>query len=81
MYDVLNGQAEKIPAGSEGLVVLPYFMGERSPVWDSDAKGTIVGLFTYTYERPYLPRISGSSCLLPARRHGGNREMIWVNIS
>ena len=44
LYDVLNGQAEQIPAGSEGLVVLPYFMGERSPIWDSDAKGTIVGL-------------------------------------
>ncbi|MCM3033060.1 FGGY-family carbohydrate kinase [Niallia sp. MER 6] len=43
-YDVLNEQAANIPAGSEGLVVLPYFMGERSPVWDSDAKGTIVGL-------------------------------------
>lgn len=43
-YDLLNRQAEKIPAGSEGLLVLPYFMGERSPVWDSDAKGTIVGL-------------------------------------
>lgn len=43
-YNVLNEQAEKIPAGSNGLIVLPYFMGERSPVWDSDAKGTIVGL-------------------------------------
>ncbi|WP_182102030.1 FGGY-family carbohydrate kinase [Niallia taxi] len=43
-YDVLNEQAAKIPAGSNGLVVLPYFMGERSPIWDSDAKGTIVGL-------------------------------------
>lgn len=43
-YDVLNEQAASIPAGSEGLIVLPYFMGERSPIWDSDAKGTIVGL-------------------------------------
>lgn len=43
-YDVLNEQAANIPAGSDGLVVLPYFMGERSPIWDSDAKGTIVGL-------------------------------------
>ncbi|WP_226530702.1 FGGY-family carbohydrate kinase [Metabacillus niabensis] len=43
-YDVLNEQASNIPAGSEGLIVLPYFMGERSPIWDSDAKGTIVGL-------------------------------------
>ncbi|GJM73350.1 hypothetical protein HMSSN036_55660 [Paenibacillus macerans] len=41
-YDVLNEQAAQIPAGSEGLIVLPYFMGERSPIWDSDAKGTIV---------------------------------------
>jgi xylulokinase len=43
-YDVLNAQAEKIAPGSEGLIVLPYFMGERSPVWNPDAKGTIVGL-------------------------------------
>ncbi|MFB4475439.1 FGGY-family carbohydrate kinase, partial [Oceanobacillus caeni] len=43
-YDILNEQAADIPAGSEGLIVLPYFMGERSPIWDSDAKGTIVGL-------------------------------------
>ncbi|MEK3731057.1 MULTISPECIES: FGGY-family carbohydrate kinase [Paenibacillus] len=43
-YDVLNEQAAAIKAGSEGLIVLPYFMGERSPIWDSDAKGTIVGL-------------------------------------
>ncbi|WP_121613622.1 FGGY-family carbohydrate kinase [Mesobacillus foraminis] len=43
-YDVLNEQAADIPVGSDGLIVLPYFMGERSPIWDSDAKGTIVGL-------------------------------------
>lgn len=43
-YDVLNEEAEKIAPGSEGLIVLPYFMGERSPIWDSDAKGTMIGL-------------------------------------
>ncbi len=55
MYDVLNDQAQQIPAGSEGLVVLPYFMGERSPVWDSDAKGTIVGL-SLTHTKGHLYR-------------------------
>lgn len=55
VYDVLNEQAEKIPAGSEGLVVLPYFMGERSPVWDSDAKGTIVGL-SLTHTKGHIYR-------------------------
>lgn len=54
-YDVLNAEAEKLPAGSEGLVVLPYFMGERSPVWDSDAKGTILGL-SLTHTRAHLYR-------------------------
>jgi len=43
-YRQLDEEAEKIPAGSEGVLVLPYFMGERSPVWDTDAKGVIYGL-------------------------------------
>jgi len=43
-YAIYDDEAAKLPPGSEGLIVLPYFMGERSPIWDSDAKGTIVGL-------------------------------------
>lgn len=55
VYDVLNAEAEKIKPGSDGLVVLPYFMGERSPVWDSDAKGTIVGL-SLTHTKGHIYR-------------------------
>jgi xylulokinase len=43
-YDQLNEMAQEIPLGSNGLVVLPYFMGERAPIWNSDAKGVIFGL-------------------------------------
>ena len=43
-YDVLNLRAREVPPGSEGLVVLPYFMGERSPIWDPKARGVIFGL-------------------------------------
>lgn len=32
------------PIGSNGITVLPYFMGERSPLWDSDIRGTILGI-------------------------------------
>jgi xylulokinase len=35
---------KKIPAGSNGLIVLPYFMGERTPIWDENASGLIFGL-------------------------------------
>lgn len=32
------------PAGANGLIFLPYLMGERSPRWNADAKGCIIGL-------------------------------------
>ena len=46
-FDYLNMEAEQIPPGSEGLVVLPYLMGERTPIWDNDARGVVFGLSLY----------------------------------
>ncbi|GAA0179743.1 FGGY-family carbohydrate kinase [Clostridium sediminicola] len=43
-YALLEEKSKDVPAGSEGLLLLPYFMGERSPIWDSKARGTILGL-------------------------------------
>lgn len=43
-YDLLTLEARDIPAGSEGLIVLPYLMGERSPIWDATARGVLFGL-------------------------------------
>jgi sugar (pentulose or hexulose) kinase len=43
-YDLLNLQAEKIAPGSDGLIILPYLMGERTPIWDVHARGVIFGL-------------------------------------
>ncbi|BDG01419.1 FGGY-family carbohydrate kinase [Anaeromyxobacter oryzae] len=54
-YGVLDAAATKVPAGSDGLVVLPYFMGERSPIWDARARGTVVGL-TLFHTRAHLYR-------------------------
>ena len=39
-----NEEAEKVAAGSDGMVFLPYMAGERSPIWDPDAKGVFYGL-------------------------------------
>ena len=41
---VLNELARDIPPGSEGLVVLDYFQGNRSPYTDSMARGVVTGL-------------------------------------
>jgi FGGY-family pentulose kinase len=43
-YVVLNEMAKKIPLGSEGLVVLDYFQGNRSPYTDPLARGLISNL-------------------------------------
>lgn len=36
--------ASRIPAGAEGLIMLPYLTGERAPIWNSRARGVIFGL-------------------------------------
>lgn len=43
-YDLLNLEARRVPAGSEGLIILPFLMGERTPIWDVHARGVIFGL-------------------------------------
>lgn len=42
--ELMNGLAEKVNAGSGGVVFLPYMSGERSPIWDPHAKGIFYGL-------------------------------------
>lgn len=39
-----NALAEQVSPGSDGLVFLPYMAGERSPIWDPNAKGVFYGL-------------------------------------
>ena len=36
--------ANQSPAGSNGLIFLPYINGERAPIWDSNAKGSFFGV-------------------------------------
>ena len=43
-FDQLNMLAEKVAPGCDGLVFLPYMAGERSPIWNPDAKGVFYGL-------------------------------------
>lgn len=41
---LFNELAEKVAPGSDGVVFLPYMSGERSPIWDPNAKGVYYGL-------------------------------------
>ena len=54
-FDALVTTAADVPAGSEGLLFLPYLSGERSPHPDPLARGAFVGL-TLAHERRHLVR-------------------------
>ncbi len=43
-YDLLTQQAAEIGVGSDGVIFLPYMMGERTPIWHTDARGVFFGL-------------------------------------
>jgi xylulokinase len=54
-FDDLMGEAQSVPPGSEGLLVLPYLAGERTPVFDPQARGVVAGL-TLRHGRGHLFR-------------------------
>jgi xylulokinase len=43
-HAALDRRAAAVPAGAEGLILLPYFLGEKTPLHDPYARGTLVGL-------------------------------------
>src|SRR6478672_10236406 len=43
-YASLFDMIHKIPAGSEGLIFLPYIFAERAPIWDEEASGVFIGI-------------------------------------
>lgn len=42
-YSVMAEKAAGIPIGSDGIIILPYFAGERTPINDAQARGMIFG--------------------------------------
>lgn len=62
-YAVLAEEAAAVPTGSAGVVCLPYFAGERTPINDPDARGLFAGL-TLSHGRGHLYRacLEGTAC-------------------
>ncbi len=54
---LIDEGAEKIPVGSDGLIFLPYMSGERSPLWDTNAKGVYFGV-DFSKTKPHFARAS-----------------------
>jgi len=76
VYQVLNEQAEKISAGSEGLVVLEHWQGNRTPWVDAESRGVIRGL-TLKHTPAHIYRaimegvVYGTQIILERMEEGG----------
>ena len=74
-WEALEAEAAAV-APAEGLVVLPYFQGERTPVWDERARAVFSGV-DLTHGRGHLYRalldgiaLGFRHCLAVAEEHG-----------
>jgi xylulokinase len=93
-FDDLMAEAQRVPPGSEGLLVLPYLAGERTPVFDPQARGVVAGL-TLRHNRGHLFRAAYEGISFGIRQilerfddahtgtrtvavGGGLRSPIWV---
>lgn len=72
-FEELTEEAGKVSPGSDGLIVLPYFAGERTPLLDPNARGVMCGL-TLGHGRGHLYR-----ALLEATAFGARHLLEVVN--
>ena len=58
--------AARVPAGSDGLVMLPYLLAERAPLWDPAVPGAYLGL-RQAHTRAHLVRAAVEGVCLQLR--------------
>ncbi|KYH41254.1 MAG: hypothetical protein AYL32_006770 [Candidatus Bathyarchaeota archaeon B26-2] len=70
-HEELTEAVEKVPAGSDGLVLLPYFEGERTPNVP-EGTGVYFGLNSRTFEKAHMARAAMEGATL-GMNYGLNR--------
>lgn len=54
-FEIMSEEANAVPPGADGLIFLPYMAGERSPIWNSNARGVFFGV-SYDKTRAHFIR-------------------------
>jgi xylulokinase len=67
-HATLIAEAERSGPGARGLLMLPYFAGERSPIMDPESRGVIAGL-TLSHTRGDLYRAALEAAAFSVRHH------------
>jgi xylulokinase len=82
-FAALTAAAREVPPGAGGVVVLPYFAGERTPLFDPRARGVIAGLsLAHTSAHVFRAALEGIALAvrhnLDVMREAGSRPQRFV---
>lgn len=96
LYDLIDQEIQKVPVGSNGLLFLPYLLGERAPWWNESVRGAFLGISKETKHRDMLRAVMEGitmnlSLILEALRQrnpfgemrligGGAQNPVWRKI-
>ncbi len=78
-FEIMSEQAGEVAPGAGGLLFLPYMMGERSPIWNTDARGVLFGLSLAT-SRAQIIRALMEGAAFGLRHNVGVAEKAGVHI-
>lgn len=84
-YSLMSAEVEDTPPGAHGLIFLPYMAGERSPLWNGDARGVFFGL-SYKTTRADILRAIMEGCAFAVYHNvrvaeeKGARIQEWIGI-
>jgi xylulokinase len=80
VHRLMERNAALVPPGADGLLFLPYLMGERSPIWDARASGAFIGLSLF-HSRAHLYRavLEGVSFALQDNIVAGGRGAVSLD--
>jgi len=54
-FDAFLDEMKNIKPGADGLIFMPYLLGERAPIWDSEASGAFFGIRNF-HTQPHFTR-------------------------
>lgn len=81
LFRLLDDLASTVPAGSDGVIFLPYLSGERSPIWDPSAKGVYFGLtFDKTRAHFFRSLLEGAAYALEHNLQAAEKAGVTVNV-
>lgn len=84
-YQSLFKAIDSVPAGSDGLIFLPYLYGERAPIWDANSSGAYLNIQPQHDQNHFLrAALEGICCALNDvlnSLEGASVDVEQINIS